>query len=118
MRNGHTTSCGCYAKELSTNDLTGQRFNSLSVIKRAGTDKNRNALWECLCDCGNIIVTSGKLLRSNHKLSCGCNSRSRGEQYVEAFLNSKEITFKSEYSFANLVDKKPLRFDFVLFKSN
>lgn len=118
LRNGHTTSCGCYAKELSTNDLIGQRFNSLSVIKRAGTDKNRNALWECLCDCGNIIVTSGKLLRSNHKLSCGCDSRSQGEQYVEAFLNSKETVFKSEYSFADLVDKKPLRFDFVLFKNN
>lgn len=63
-------------------------------------------------------MTSGKLLRSNHKLSCGCNSRSRGEQYVEAFLNSKEIIFKSEYSFTDLVDKKPLRFDFVLFKNN
>ena len=28
-------------------DLSGERFGKLFVIKRAGTDKNRKALWEC-----------------------------------------------------------------------
>ena len=103
--------------------LCGQKFGKLLVIDIAEDyidpkSKKHIKQYLCQCDCGNIIVTSGKLLRSNHKLSCGCNSRSRGEQYVEAFLSSKEIIFKSEYSFTDLVDKKPLRFDFVLFKNN
>ena len=117
LRSGHTTSCGCYAKEISVKDLTGQRFNSLVVIKRAGTDKNRNALWECLCDCGNTVIVSSKLLRSNHKLSCGCNTRSRGELYVKEYLINKNILFKEEYKFIDLIDKFPLRFDFVILQN-
>ena len=118
LRSGHTTSCGCYVREISTKNLIGEKFNSLTVIKRAGTDRNRNALWECLCDCGNIVIVSSKSLQSNHKLSCGCNTRSRGEQYVKEYLISKDICFEEEYKFPDLVDKKPLRFDFVIIKNN
>ena len=118
LRNGHTTSCGCYVKEVCAKDLTNQKFNHLTALRRIGTDSNRNALWECICDCGNVITVSSKMLRSGHKLSCGCDTRSRGEQYVKAYLLSKKILFREEYKFPNLVDKKPLRFDFVIIKNN
>lgn len=118
LRSGHTTSCGCYNKELITNQIIGQKFNKLTVLERAGTDKNRNSLWKCQCECGNIIFTTAKLLKSNHKLSCGCDTRSRGEQYVEQYLLNKKYTFKKEYSFFDLKDKSLLRFDFAIFKND
>lgn len=118
LRTGHTTSCGCYNKELITNQIIGQKFNKLTVIERAGTDNNRNSLWKCRCECGNIIITTAKSLKSNHKLSCGCDTRSHGEQYVENFLNKKSIIFKTEYSFPELKDKSLLRFDFTIFNND
>ena len=45
-------------------DLTGMKFERLTVIERTGTDKNGNPLWRCVCDCGNkddIIVGSNNL---------------------------------------------------------
>lgn len=59
---------------------TGNRFNKLLVIKRApnkliqGHNKKLEAVaaFECLCDCGNTIVTSGHSLRRGDTQSCGC----------------------------------------------
>lgn len=117
LRSGHTTSCGCYNKELITNQIIGQKFNKLTVLKHIGTDNNRNSLWECQCDCGNVIITTAKSLKSNHKFSCGCDTRSQGEIYVEDFLKQKQYSFQREYSFKDLKDKSFLRFDFVLFEN-
>ena len=33
------------------NDLTGMTFGRLQVIKRAGSNKNKQALWLCECQC-------------------------------------------------------------------
>lgn len=53
-------------------DLTGKRFNRLTVLSFVKRDKYYNSYWLCRCDCGNeIIVTAGRL-RSNHTKSCGC----------------------------------------------
>ena len=53
-------------------DLTGQTFGRLTVIERKGSDKQRNALWECLCTCGNTTVVAAIELRRGHTKSCGC----------------------------------------------
>ena len=54
-------------------DLTGLKFNRLTVIKRSTyTMREGHASWECECECGNkTIVTSGNL-RSSSTKSCGC----------------------------------------------
>ena len=55
LKNGHTRSCGC-RKE---NDLTGKRFGRLTVVcrseKRAPRGERTVPLWECVCDCGNVV---------------------------------------------------------------
>ena len=54
-------------------DLTGQKFGKLTVIKQAPKLRDRTAWW-CKCDCGNenfIHVTSNDLKTGNTK-SCGC----------------------------------------------
>lgn len=53
-------------------DMTGQRFGRLVVLKWAGTDGNRSALWATRCDCGREKVVSRELLRSGKTRSCGC----------------------------------------------
>lgn len=56
------------------NDLTGQKFNNLSVIECAGRDA-RNTIWLCRCDCGAECTATTHDLTSGHKKSCGCRKR-------------------------------------------
>ena len=54
-------------------DLTGQRFGRLVVVGRA--DKitlNREAVWNCQCDCGATVIVRGASLRKGDTKSCGC----------------------------------------------
>jgi hypothetical protein len=53
-------------------DLTGQRFERLVVLKRAGRDKYYNALWTVRCDCGQSKIVLAKSLRTAGTKSCGC----------------------------------------------
>ena len=70
-------------------DLTGQRFGKLTVIARAES-KNKRACWLCECDCGNTIITTGKLLRNGKTQSCGCKkSVTNGKSRKHGMSNAK-----------------------------
>ena len=79
LRYGKTKSCGCSKGELISlaisEDLTGQKFNRLTVIKR-GEDlicKSRNVIrWLCRCECGNETLVTTSSLKSGKTKSCGC----------------------------------------------
>lgn len=61
-------------------NLTGKKFNQLTVLKYVRSDKYYNSYWSCMCDCGNeIIVTAGRL-RSGHTKSCGCYMKERSKE--------------------------------------
>lgn len=49
----------------------GNRYGRLRVVSYAGTNCH-NALWNCVCDCGNKCVKLGVMLRSGRTKSCGC----------------------------------------------
>lgn len=108
LRNNHTKSCGCVRKEKAANhlkqidriiDLTGQRFGKLTVIKDSGERaSNRCVLWECKCDCGNIIKVSSDSLRNNNQKSCGCE-RSKGEYIIAQLLLQNNIPFETQKTF-------------------
>jgi len=53
-------------------NLTGKRFGRLVVIERKVNSKDGKANWKCVCDCGKIIITKGKYLKSGETKSCGC----------------------------------------------
>lgn len=53
-------------------DITGQKFGRLKAIGLTGRDKWDNAIWKCLCDCGNIVTIRGVSLRRGNTKSCGC----------------------------------------------
>jgi hypothetical protein len=54
-------------------DLTGNKYGQLLVIKQVGLTKCKRALWQCLCDCGNLSKVISHSLTSGHTKSCGCN---------------------------------------------
>lgn len=56
-------------------DLTGQKFNRLTVIRRVENSKDGRTMWLCKCDCGNERIISGRSLRNGHTQSGGCLSR-------------------------------------------
>lgn len=53
-------------------DLTGQIFGRLVVIKFYGVSPGGNRLWECKCICGRARVVAGGNLKSGNTSSCGC----------------------------------------------
>lgn len=53
-------------------DLTGQRFGRLMVISRAENNKHGDAMWNCVCDCGNTHIVNGNNLKKGTTQSCGC----------------------------------------------
>ena len=72
LQSGRIKSCGCVSKESKVKDITGQRFGRLVAIRLTDERKNRQAVWECKCDCGNIVKVISSRLRGGHKKSCGC----------------------------------------------
>jgi hypothetical protein len=80
---GRTKSCGCAAARFRKSkmekrfNLVNQRFGSLLVVWRAGSQKrgvSSHSWWACKCDCGKLIEVSGKSL-VNGKTSCGCKDQ-------------------------------------------
>ena len=67
------TCCKKCSNKRKIKDLTGQKFNYLTVLEI--TEKrgsNREAIFKCQCICGNIIEVSGKTLQNGGRESCGC----------------------------------------------
>ncbi len=73
LKSGLVQSCGCLHKEKISKDLKNKRFGKLIVLE--ATEKrnsDRNIIWKCLCDCGNICEVSTNNLIQNYTKSCGC----------------------------------------------
>ncbi len=58
-------------------DLTGDRFTYLKVIRFTNKKWGGIRLWECLCKCGKTVHTTTTKIRSGHTKSCGCYSKDR-----------------------------------------
>lgn len=62
-------------------DLSGQKFGHLLVLNRADDyvykSGRREVLWNCQCDCGNIIKVRSCGLKNGHHVSCGCQKKNR-----------------------------------------
>ena len=52
-------------------DLTGRKFERLTVIERA-ENKGERVCWKCKCDCGKEVIVYSKTLLSGATKSCGC----------------------------------------------
>ena len=116
LRRGLTKSCGCLHSEITHKntfkDITGQKFGKLTAIDYE--IKNSKAYWKCRCDCGNETIVASSNLINGHTTSCGC-IKSKGELLIRQLLLELNISFKAEYIFKNLPNR---RFDFYLIDKN
>lgn len=59
---------------MKTIDLTGMKFNNLTVIEQAETKilpcGQHKTMWKCKCKCGKETIVSSHALRNNGILSC------------------------------------------------
>lgn len=69
------------------NDLTGQKFNRLTVLELDEERSGRRTYWKCQCDCGTIKSVRSDGLISGTTKSCGCYK-------IEDFVNriKKDLT--------------------------
>ena len=87
-------------------DLTGQKFDRLTVVRRAESRIKPNGSkvtqWWCKCDCGNenLVLVSSSNLVNQHTKSCGCL------RIEKSVANGKRLKGKS-----NLKNKKYNSYD-------
>lgn len=104
LRKGKSLSCGCLQKEIASKnafeDLSGQQFGRLTVIKYLGSDKNKKSLWECECNCNakTHIQARTSDLKAGKIFSCGC-IKSLGEAKIAQLLSENNIPFEKEKTF-------------------
>lgn len=56
-------------------DIDGLRFGKLVVICKSVKKALSGSMYECVCDCGKIVVVARSSLTSGHTRSCGCSRR-------------------------------------------
>lgn len=76
VKNGRTKSCGCLRKkqasEINQKNLINKKFGKLIVIEKTEERINRQVIWKCKCECGNITYVKTGSLTSGNTTSCGC----------------------------------------------
>ena len=75
-------------------DLTGQQFDMLFVIERAGSNKRGRATWLCKCECGNEKIILGSSLIQRKTKSCGCYQ----PKAVSAYNTANKTTHGKRYT--------------------
>ena len=81
-------------------DLTGQKFERLTVIKRAESRIKPNGSkvtqWWCECDCGNeeLILVSSSNLVNKHTKSCGCLKQEKAAENGKKFKGKNNLKNK------------------------
>lgn len=68
-------------------DLTGMRFNKLTVLSSDEYDKYNSMVWNCQCDCGNFHKVVGHHLTRNRIKSCGCLGKELQHQRMLESMN-------------------------------
>ena len=79
LKSGHTWHCGCEAgrpRYKTMLDLEGERFGRLVAMRRTEKrDSKGSVIWECICDCGNMVEVSADGLVHGNYVSCGCRKQ-------------------------------------------
>lgn len=126
LRKGRNKTCGSQEDYIflqennqknKRNEIIGKIFNNLKVDSFSHII-NKKIYYNCTClNCGSIVKIRKDSLLNEHATSCGC-IKSKSEEKIAKILSNRNIKFLREYSFQELKDKKPLRFDFAIFKEN
>lgn len=72
-------------------DLTGQRFGSVLVVARAGSNSQGAAMWHVRCDCGRIYQARGTAIRHYGWRRCRACARGLDESQATQKGSSKDF---------------------------
>lgn len=82
-------------------DLTGEVFGRLTVLGMTPERRNRQVVWKCQCECGNITDVVGQALRTGHTKSCGCLNYEKKD--LDSLIGQKfgklTVLKRSDFSF-------------------
>lgn len=81
-------------------DIAGQRFGRLVAVRDSKNRHNKEAVWECICDCGSSTKVPGSRLRQGRTTSCGCYQRERRDgmgQWTRTHGKSKTLQYMMFY---------------------
>ena len=53
-------------------DITGEKYNSWTVLERVLDNSKKGTYWRCQCECGTIKEVASTSLRNGASKSCGC----------------------------------------------
>lgn len=87
LKSGTVTNCGCIPRKDArkgkiAEDLTGQVFGYLTVVRRAENKYGRTC-WLCRCECGKEKEATARDLKAGKVKSCGCRSRDHSHNRVD-----------------------------------
>lgn len=125
LKSGRTRSCGCLSSELKSQrsmaNIANERFGKLIALEQTDEKNHGSYIWKCRCDCGNIVFATTERLRAGHTSSCGCETRSKGEQKIAALLTEAKISYSFQQSFKDCRNPKTNAvyfFDFAILQDN
>ena len=74
LKQNLTFSCGCLKKESVRKthliDLSGKKFGNLHALELYNVNSRKEAVWKCVCKCGNKINIVGSHLTKGLVVSC------------------------------------------------
>jgi hypothetical protein len=117
LKNGTSKSCGCLKVEFGKSklqDITGQKFGKLTVLKRGPNTKLGLSTWYCECDCGNTPEKPVKAsdMKNGNTKSCGCHhkgivqglaDKKKAKAAASFVSKSEDIHGKGAYDYSKVV---------------
>lgn len=59
-------------------NLVGNKYDRLIVLRETNKRTRQGSIiWECVCDCGNTVFSTGGNLKRYNTKSCGCLNRQK-----------------------------------------
>lgn len=79
-------------------DISGNKYNKLTVLGFDHIGERRRSYWKCQCDCGNIVVLRKDdfIYPYSHTKSCGCWHIEESKHRPKDKINGKFIKIKEK----------------------
>ena len=96
-------------------DLTGKKFNRLTVLGLGERNSNGQIQWKCKCNCGNIVLATTTYLKTGHTKSCGClnsfkaSKRLKSKNFIKAKEKFRKDNFLKDNTSLALISSKKTR---------
>lgn len=72
-------------------DMTGEKYNSWTVLEKVNNPNRKGTYWRCQCECGTIKEIAAPTLRNGSSKSCGCQkaikARTNNGKYIDEIGN-------------------------------